>query len=162
MVEPDKLQQIVKFLCGEEPFDGKWYPDSQDRAPFWWRTHLRQALEERDLKFDNGEKKIIELESQLSIFIEGWKRGQSLYETSKFDVDKSLLEIANEKIADIMKENEEATEKIKYLGDKVQFYYHYRGKVGVINELEQKISTIMKENDELKLEIETLSKFDER
>jgi len=41
-----KLIQITNFLLGEQSLDGKWFGEKdKSGAEFWWRSHLRVALE---------------------------------------------------------------------------------------------------------------------
>jgi hypothetical protein len=42
------LQEMVEFLCGEDPLDGVWFGDLHPTEPgkFWWRKHLRAAAAE--------------------------------------------------------------------------------------------------------------------
>lgn len=37
-----ELKEIVAFLCGEAPLDGKWFEDGT-KPKYWWRKSLRQA-----------------------------------------------------------------------------------------------------------------------
>lgn len=39
---------IIKFLLGEEPFDGVWFGEKHptEQGAFWWRKHLRQFINE--------------------------------------------------------------------------------------------------------------------
>lgn len=39
---------IIKFLLGEESFDGVWFGEKHptDQGAFWWRKHLRQFIDE--------------------------------------------------------------------------------------------------------------------
>jgi hypothetical protein len=41
------LQEMVEFLCGEDPLDGVWFGEAHPSEPgkFWWRKHLRAAVE---------------------------------------------------------------------------------------------------------------------
>lgn len=39
---------IIKFLLGEESFDGVWFGEKHttEQGAFWWRKHLRQFINE--------------------------------------------------------------------------------------------------------------------
>lgn len=39
---------IIKFLLGEESFDGVWFGEKHptEQGTFWWRKHLRQFINE--------------------------------------------------------------------------------------------------------------------
>lgn len=39
---------IIKFLLGEESFDGYWFGEKHpiEQGAFWWRKHLRQFINE--------------------------------------------------------------------------------------------------------------------
>lgn len=47
-----RLRDVIAFLLGEAPLDGRWYGDEPPRgeghiagygAPYWWRKPLREA-----------------------------------------------------------------------------------------------------------------------
>ena len=44
--EPE-LAQVIKFLLGECELEGRWFNDfaQPNQGMYWWRTHLRAALE---------------------------------------------------------------------------------------------------------------------
>lgn len=44
------MAEVVEFLCGEAPLDGVWFgdPPPPGRGPFWWRKHLRAALQQQE------------------------------------------------------------------------------------------------------------------
>jgi len=36
-------EDIIKFVCGESSYLGRWYSQQIDGVkPFWWRKHLRE------------------------------------------------------------------------------------------------------------------------
>lgn len=39
---------IIKFLLGEDSFDGVWFGEKHpnEQGAFWWRKHLRQFINE--------------------------------------------------------------------------------------------------------------------
>jgi hypothetical protein len=40
-----KLPEVIAFLQGEVPLEGVWYGEPHPSGkPYWWRTHLREAL----------------------------------------------------------------------------------------------------------------------
>lgn len=72
--------KIIKFLLGETDIDGKWFGDSIDGKPFWWREKLRDEmaaieyeLEEKSLLIkehsqQSSEDKWISVEERLPEF----------------------------------------------------------------------------------------------
>lgn len=41
------IDEILGFLCGENPLDGYWFGDTPESLPkFWWRKKLRKSLAE--------------------------------------------------------------------------------------------------------------------
>lgn len=45
----DEMQEIVDFLCGEKPLQGRWYGEKHPGIPtFWWRNNLRIAVRQLD------------------------------------------------------------------------------------------------------------------
>ncbi|MDP9196105.1 MAG: DUF551 domain-containing protein [Pseudomonadota bacterium] len=43
------LDEVVKFLCGQGPLNGVWFGEKPEgeTGNFWWRKHLRKALNTR-------------------------------------------------------------------------------------------------------------------
>lgn len=43
---------IIKFLLGEDSFDGVWFGEKHptEEGAFWWRKHLRQFHESQALR----------------------------------------------------------------------------------------------------------------
>ena len=41
-------KDIIKFLLGEDSFDGVWFGEKHptEQGAFWWRKHLRQFINE--------------------------------------------------------------------------------------------------------------------
>lgn len=41
------MKEVAAFLLGEAPLDGAWFGDTRpsEHGQFWWRKHLRAALE---------------------------------------------------------------------------------------------------------------------
>lgn len=46
-----RLKEVVRFLLGEAPLDGRWFGDDPPKMksgrprPFWWRAELRTVAE---------------------------------------------------------------------------------------------------------------------
>lgn len=46
-----RLKEVVLFLLGEKPLDGRWFGDDPPRTakgrakPYWWRSELRNTTE---------------------------------------------------------------------------------------------------------------------
>lgn len=46
-----RFKEVVRFLLGEAPLDGRWFGDDPPTTPkgrpmpYWWRSHLRSAAE---------------------------------------------------------------------------------------------------------------------
>lgn len=43
----DELDKLLSFLEGYSDYDGRWFGDTPEGAvgAFWWRKHLRKAIE---------------------------------------------------------------------------------------------------------------------
>lgn len=40
------IEEVTMFLCGEAMLDGRWFGSiHKDRPVFWWRKHLRAAVD---------------------------------------------------------------------------------------------------------------------
>ena len=39
------MKEVAAFLLGEAPLDGFWFGERHPAGGFWWREHLRAALE---------------------------------------------------------------------------------------------------------------------
>lgn len=60
----DEMQEIVDFLCGEKPLQGRWYGEKHPGIPtFWWRNNLRIAVRQLDQYYaDFYRNKMLEAE----------------------------------------------------------------------------------------------------
>lgn len=63
-MEPTKedkpVQSIINFLLGVSDYQGKWYGDNSTPT-YWWRSVLRNEIQERDAKIAELEYKVGDL-----------------------------------------------------------------------------------------------------
>ncbi len=66
---PYTLEQMAAFLDGSASIGGLWYGDKHptERGAFWWRKHLRKAVEMRG----DGHR---ELQSSLAVAVEALEK----------------------------------------------------------------------------------------
>lgn len=76
-------------------------------------VHDDQILKTLLSEFSERGNALYHQDLKLDAFLEGWKRGQSLYENTRFDDDKSPLEIMQSKLSAMEKENAELKEIVK-------------------------------------------------
>lgn len=57
----EELDNILKFLDGSQQLDGYWYGDTPtDRPKYWWRSKLREAVNNQRAEASQREATIVE------------------------------------------------------------------------------------------------------